>query len=45
VQDFHAHDLVLGIEIQHHAQRNLFRLDDLRFVQAQVQRIGLLVDV
>ena len=44
-QDLNSHNLILVVEIQHDAGPNLLGLNYPRIIQAQVEGIGLLVEV
>jgi hypothetical protein len=45
VQDFNAHHLVVFAEVKHDARTDLFRLDDLGVIQAEIDRIGFLIEM
>ena len=45
VEHLDADHLVVLVEVQHHARRDFFGLDDLRIIQSQVERVGFFIDV
>ncbi len=45
LQHLNADDLIVGVEVEHDAGVDLLRLDDRGIVQAEVQGIGVGIDV
>jgi hypothetical protein len=45
VQNFNAHHMVVFVEVEYGARADLFRLDDLGIMQAEINHVGFLIKV